>query len=743
MRRILLCLLVAMLIIAVGAASTKDIQVELDGTAIEFDVQPILKDGRVLVPFRKIFEELGLRVDWNNELKIASAYTVGDTLSIKLGSDFASINGEMIELDVPAGIRDGHMLVPLRFISESFQNQVNWDAAARMVRIESGEGPINSQEALPVVGSYEKLMSIWEYASKDKSNTFFKTDLGMDMPVEAPTSAETNGSSELTDYSGTNVQVGGVDEADIVKTDGEYLYHIREGSHQIAISEVDGDDIALRSTLEWDEGFDAREMYYVNDMLVVIGTTNMPYFHFADPVVMPESAMMPYGGSSLKVIIYDLEDRMNPREERTIELKGTYVASRLVGEDFYLVANQYFYPSFYTESEDLKPLIYDSNEGGGRTIGYDEIRYFPGSVENNFLITLGLDLSLPDDEVDVDVYLGSGQNIYVSHQNMYVASTSYDYRIDFEKEGTDEFFYPVYDVSTNIFKFTLDGGNISYDHKGKVPGTILNQFSMDEYMNDFRIATTTGDSWRMDEGTSKNNVFVLDENMEILGRLEGLAPTERIYAVRFMGNRAYMVTFRQVDPFYAIDLSDNKNPAVLGYLKIPGFSDYLHPYDENHIIGFGKETEETKFGITMAGMKIGLFDVTDVENPIEEDKVIIGAEGTYSELLDNHKALLFSKEKSLLAFPITVMEKDLDNWSRFAFQGVYVYSIDPLQGFELRGKITHLSSLDYSMAGDYWYNSDKNIRRIVFIDDYFYTLSDYQVQAHDIDDVSLQGMMKY
>ena len=142
-------------------------------------------------------------------------------------------------------------------------------------------------------------------------------------------------------------------------------------------------------------------------------------------------------------------------------------------------------------------------------------------------------------------------------------------------------------------------------------------------------------------------------------------------------------------------------------------------------------------------MKIGLFDVTDVENPVEEDKVIIGDRGTYSEMLDNHKALLFSREKSLMAFPITVMEESKDSWSRFVFQGAYVYTIDPDSGFDLRGTATHLSSLDYKTAGDYWYDSEKNIRRIIYIGEYLYTLSDHQIQVHDMDDVSTEGKMLY
>ncbi|CAK4820236.1 unnamed protein product, partial [Aphanomyces euteiches] len=192
---------------------------------------------------------------------------------------------------------------------------------------------------------------------------------------------------------------------------------------------------------------------------------------------------------------------------------------------------------------------------------------------------------------------------------------------------------------------------------------------MDEYGGYFRIATTTGEAWRNDEQTTKNNVYVLNEALEITGKLENLAPGERIYSTRFMGNRAYIVTFKQVDPLFVIDLTHPQAPKVLGSLKIPGFSDYLHPYDENHIIGFGKDTVEMSngnggiagVGSTTAfyqGMKIALFDVTDVSHPIEMFKESIGDRGTDSELLHNPKALLFNKEKGLLAFPVTLMKID-------------------------------------------------------------------------------------
>ncbi|SHJ08916.1 Beta propeller domain-containing protein [Geosporobacter subterraneus DSM 17957] len=156
-----------------------------------------------------------------------------------------------------------------------------------------------------------------------------------------------------------------------------------------------------------------------------------------------------------------------------------------------------------------------------------------------------------------------------------------------------------------------------------MPGQILNQFSMDEDEKHFRIATTTGEMWRSDEFTSKNNVYILDEQIKRVGKLEGFAPGERIYAMGFVGAKGYMVTFRETDPFFVLDLKEPKEPKMLGYLKIPGYSDYLHPYDENHIIGFGKEVMEVKGAALQAGMKIAVFDVPDVSKSVEKFKLLI------------------------------------------------------------------------------------------------------------------------
>lgn len=217
-----------------------------------------------------------------------------------------------------------------------------------------------------------------------------------------------------------------------------------------------------------------------------------------------------------------------------------------------------------------------------------------------------------------------------------------------------------------------------------------------------------------------------------------------------------MVTFKSVDPFFVLDLKDPTAPTILGALKIPGFSDYLHPYDENHIIGFGKETIEvsqnTGQGILPGesggstafyqGLKLAVFDVTDVAHPVEMFKTTIGDRGTDSEVLRNHKALLFDKERGILSFPVTLMEvadpsginskNAFPDYGQFTYQGAYVYHFDLVKGFTLRGKITHLKDEDILKSGQYYLNSSKAIERIIFIKDTLYTLSPEMIKANDL-----------
>jgi uncharacterized secreted protein with C-terminal beta-propeller domain len=262
---------------------------------------------------------------------------------------------------------------------------------------------------------------------------------------------------------------------------------------------------------------------------------------------------------------------------------------------------------------------------------------------------------------------------------------------------------------------------------------------MDEYKNNLRVATTS--SVYSTRGSYEyNNVFVLDSGMKTIGSLTHIAEQEKIYSTRFIGDRLYMVTFKRIDPFFVIDLSNTASPKVLGKLKIPGYSDYLHPYDATHIIGIGKETGTNNWGgVSTKGLKLALFDVSDVEHPTQLDKVEIGDPGTDSAALSDHKAFLFDKEKNLLVIPARVVKNQAvvveksgviqpDIW-----YGAYVFGVTPEIGFTLRGTVEHGTGSDrYS-----WYGSSANeVKRSLYIGDVLYTLSSKKILANSLSNIN-------
>ena len=281
---------------------------------------------------------------------------------------------------------------------------------------------------------------------------------------------------------------------------------------------------------------------------------------------------------------------------------------------------------------------------------------------------------------------------------------------------------------TVIHKISINNGNIDYQASGEVPGYVLNQFSMDEYNGYFRIATTTG-NWNVE---TLNHVYVLDVGLNIVGKVEDLAHGERIYSVRFMGDKVYMVTFRQVDPLFVIDLTNPSSPAVLGYLKVNGVSDYLHPYDETHVIGVGQDATDQG---RVKGIKLSLFDVSDFANPKEVSKYVIGTSGTYSSALYDYKAFLFDKEKQLLVIPISTT--NYLNDQQFSqpeyWQGAYVFNIDLTNGFVLKGNVTHANE---TYNATYYYDYNSQITRSLYMDSVLYTVSNNMVKANSLIDLS-------
>jgi len=595
--------------------------------------------------------------------------------------------------------------------------------------------------------SGEELLNAFEEASKrNRGFGFMEKGAVLTMAESAPQADAASG----REYSETNIQVEGVDEADIIKTDGNYIYVIAQGHLVIAKAHPAA---KILSTTKFND-FYPNELFIHKNRLLVFGSSNYRFEEKPGELVN-RIRHYPMYMNFMTLELYDTSDKENPELIKTIDFEGSYLTSRKIGSDVYFVVNSYphydrnrpcieILPVYRESDTNEKPQLEDMQPIAGCVdIGYIE------PIQAESFITVA-SVSMIDESVEKEVIVGSGQNVYASLQNLYIAQTT----------------WPVYNAigglrddyvqKTVVTKFKLDDGKIVFSGKGEVKGHILNQFSMDEFDGHFRIATTIGNVWDR-EKKSTNNVYVLGGDLEVVGELEDLAPGERIYSVRFMGEKGYVVTFKKVDPLFVIDLSEHENPFVLGKLKIPGYSDYLHPYDETHIIGIGKDTVEAEEelkegrGVDFAwyqGIKMAIFDVSDVENPIEMHKIVIGDRGTDSPALHDHKAFLFDREKNLLVIPITLAEikgeETADNqYGDYVFQGAYVYDITLSDGFDLRGRVTHYDDDEAFKKSGFYFRGDSSIKRSLYIENVLYTLSDNRLQLNSLYDLDRLDILEF
>ncbi|OGO85357.1 MAG: hypothetical protein A2Y22_04975 [Clostridiales bacterium GWD2_32_59] len=722
-------------------------------------VIPVLENDRTLVPVRVIAESFKADVKWDAASKKVKILHNGKNLEIFIGSKEITEDGKKIAIDTEAKIIEERTFVPLRAIAEALGKKVYYEDKLIIIgdtEITSADLADISDEIikkineLPTVGDMETLKKFLSESAEN--NGGYRNDMlmkTMDVAT-AGAVAESNMQSakkEKNDYSETNVQVKGVDESDIIKTDGEYIYYLSNNKVTISKS-YPSEDMKVIKTLTFNEkeNYTPQEMYLDEKNLIIIGRTYPQDIYYEDSInskmIMPRQRY--YRNDMLEVKIFDIANKEDIRETRHFAVEGDYISSRKIGNMLYLISNKNAYYNYsIQEDADILPYYRDSLVSDEDIkVKCEDMRYFPDFKMDNYMIVAAVDVS-KEEKVNIDTYLGAGQNVYSSLENLYVSNTNWNYSM---RAMSD-------DSKTNIYKFKLKNDGIAYEAKGEVKGTILNQYSMDEDNTFFRIATTIGNTW---DDTSKNNVYVLDKMMKTIGTLEDIAPGEKIYSTRFMGNKLYMVTFKNTDPLFVIDLSTPEKPAVLGALKIPGFSDYLHPYDENHIIGFGKDTIELSSGngtnAYYLGMKIAIFDVSDVNNPKEMFVEKIGDRGTNSEILQNPKALVFSKDKNLLAFPVNeykliagekVVNKDnYPNYGQFSYQGLFTYSVDLKEGFKLKGKITHITDEDYKKLGSYYDSNNKEVRRAVYINDTIYTFSNNLIKANDLGDMKEVGSLK-
>ncbi|MBD2844981.1 beta-propeller domain-containing protein [Paenibacillus sp. IB182496] len=745
-----------------------DVRIVLRGDTLATDTPVRLEGGTALVPLRQIAEALGARVEWQGREDHGSVRIRAGAREalLTIGTRTMTANGLELALPTAPRLEGDTTLVPLRAISEALGAVVAWDGRTRAVYIDD-------PAELPVIGSHDRLQELLAAAGGERPELAQSADEATAAPAAESESA--SGLAAGADrHAETNVQVEGVDEADTAKTDGRYIYQI--SGQRVLISDIsDPQTPSLAAAIDYpvEDAFQPLELYVREGQLVVIGQSSLPMAwpqqrpddaedtavpapSAAAPVDEPERAAtdarigilpMPMH-SAVRAMHYTLDAQGEPALARTVELEGGYVSSRMIGSALYLVASKYdyAYPLLRggADNPETGRVAYADSaaDEAQHALGLDAIRYFPEPTGGGMLTIGALDLDRPQQQMEVSAYLGAGQTIYASSRHLYVAIPGYD--------GQDGSY-------TRVHKFRLDQGRVVYIGEGRVKGTPLNQFAMDEHQGYFRIATTSGTGWGGEDAA--NNLYVLDERLQTIGALEGLAPGERIYSVRFMGGRAYMVTFRNVDPLFAIDLRDPAQPAVLGQLKIPGYSDYLHPYDEHHLIGFGKETVTVPVKgagpddvVAYAqGLKLALFDVTDVNAPKEKFKTVIGDRGTDSELLRNHKALLFDKARGLLAFPVQVMEtpegreaqEGMPAYGEFAYQGAYVYAIDEKAGFRLRGRITHLDEDELKQSATYGADYRAYVQRILYAGDTLYTLSERMLRGSAIDTLETQGELLY
>ena len=581
-----------------------------------------------------------------------------------------------------------------------------------------------------------KFSSYWELENFVRTNAQQKTPVWNDSfnfattgPPSAAESREGEGSSLApgdSGYSTTNIQVAGVDEADIVKTDGEYVYLV-SGNRTIIVEAYPPEQAQVLSEIEMKGR--VIGIFINGDRLVVFGeeTPYYPHYDYDMPAVREESAVrgydiMPYVSPKVLIEVYDISDRENPHLQRELSADGQYVSSRMIGNYAYVVINE----PVYEEDDGVNlPSIY--SEGTEKEIPATDI-YYSGVADYYYMYTTIIAINTQDDGQEPTyetILLGASSNLYVSMDNIYLT---------FPVWGRDVGDSP----KTSIHRIHIPGSTMNYTASGEVPGMVLNQFSMDEYDGYFRVATTTRDE------TSRNNVYVLNMSLNVTGSLENLAPGETIYSARFMGERGYLVTFKQVDPLFVIDLKNPYDPEVLGYLKVTGYSDYLHPYDENHIIGIGKETTDAGEFAWYQGVKMSLFDVSDVHNPREISKLEIGDRGTESPVLWDHKAFLFDRSRNLLVMPILEARVDVSEYPEGVpswaygepvWQGAYVFNVSLDQGIQVQGRITHIENLGDTEKDYYYFYSPFAVERSLYIGDVLYTISQAKMKMNSLENL--------
>jgi inhibitor of cysteine peptidase len=499
-------------------------------------------------------------------------------------------------------------------------------------------------------------------------------------------------------YSTTNVQIGGVDEGDMLKNDGEYAYLVAESGHSVyALRVSPAENASIIGELTF--GGTVKELYLKGNMLVVLEQA----YYFEGGYCGENNV---YSNEPITIIsIFRTEDGW-PVLEKSVQMNGMHVTSRQVADYLYVIGEL--------------SLANVDNETELPTRA-ENIYHIDGD-NSRYTMTEFMALKLNDDDgvpSVLHVVMASSNNVLFTHKNIYITYTTSSSTIN----GWSQ--------ATKVHRLSIDRDEVLYAATGEFEGRLLNRYSMDEHAGHFRAATTVSGS---------NSVHVLDMNLSVVGELDDIAPGETIYSARFVGNKAYVVTFKKVDPLFVIDLAKPEHPKVLGQLKIPGYSTYLHPYDEDHIIGIGKDTVDAEGGqfAWYQGVKVSLFDVSNASAPKEVDSIVVGERGSESEALSDPHAFLFDPARSLLVMPMTVYPNDYSYYGHSEYwYGAYVFNITPENGISTVGRISHNTEAVQTGYDEGYYRTNYNpVKRSFYIGDVVYTVSQTMLKGNSFTDMS-------
>lgn len=506
-------------------------------------------------------------------------------------------------------------------------------------------------------------------AESAEDSTSMKSTASADRSV-----AQNGKASGEAAYSETNVRQDGVDEADVVKTDGRYLYTLKDNGSAVSIVDTANGKLKEAASVRVEEDDRIREFYVNEGHLILISEFNQER----------EDGTWTYASTDTRVTTYDITDPEKPEKAGEVTQSGSYTSSRLTDGHLYLFTQYSVDVTSGITPKDKKDYIPYVNQ---QMLEADDIYLPPFSQAYMYEVVSSVDIAKPGEIQDSKAIFSDGGELYVSNDNIYW----------YETQWSDK-------TETVIKRISYKDGKLKAEASGKVDGYINDSFSIDEYDGYLRVVTTDDET---------NGLYILDSKMKEVGSITGLAEGEQVYSARLLGDTGYFVTYEQTDPLFSVDLSDPKNPKIIGKLKIPGFSEYLHFYGENLLLGIGMDVDED--GFTTNGVKLSMFDISDSSDVKEIQKYTL--ENVYSAaVMYDYKAVLIDPERNVIGFAA-----DGNNGENY-----YVFSYNDTKGFECLMNET-VNGNGYQSA------------RGVYVDNTLYVVKGNIIEAYDMADYQKTG----